>query len=132
MLNIDNFVSRLQHILAYYNVSPSAFADTIEVQRSSISHILSGRNKASIEFILKIANTYPGIDIEWLLGRKTDFLKAVESEKKSVRRSDLDHAKTLDSISSVVPDTNEYKQDKTIEKIIVFYTDKTFVTYNPE
>lgn len=132
MLNIDNFVARLQHILAYYNISSSAFADTIEVQRSSISHILSGRNKASIEFILKIANTYPEIDIEWLLGRKTDFLRAVDSEKKSGKKSDLDRTKTSGSISSAIPDINEYKQDKTIEKIIVFYTDKTFVAYKPE
>lgn len=51
-------------------VSSSAFADAIDVQRSSISHILSGRNKPSLDLIQKILNRYSDIDPGWLLTGK--------------------------------------------------------------
>ena len=49
------------------NLSASAFADKIEVQRSSISHILSGRNKPSLEFIQKVLTAFPKVSSDWLL-----------------------------------------------------------------
>ena len=54
MLNIDDFIKRLEKILDYYGLSASVFADKIGVQRSNLSHLLSGRNKPSLDFILKI------------------------------------------------------------------------------
>ena len=45
MVNIDDFIKRLEIILDYYNLSASAFADKINVQRSSLSHLLSGRKQ---------------------------------------------------------------------------------------
>ena len=49
------------------NLSPSKFADEIGVQRSSISHILSGRNKPSLDIVQKIIRRYPEIGTDWLL-----------------------------------------------------------------
>ena len=49
------------------------FADKIGVQRSSISHILSGRNKPSLDFILKVTNEFTDVDIYWLLNGKGSF-----------------------------------------------------------
>jgi transcriptional regulator with XRE-family HTH domain len=49
------------------NLSPSKFADEIGVQRSSISHILSGRNKPSLDVVQKIIRRYPEIGTDWLL-----------------------------------------------------------------
>ena len=60
-------ISRIQLILKTKNISPSQFADQIQVQRSGVSHILSGRNNPSLDFILKILRTYPEIDADWLL-----------------------------------------------------------------
>ena len=54
MVNTDDFIKRLELILEYYGLNASAFADKIGVQRSSLSHLLSGRNKPSLDFILKI------------------------------------------------------------------------------
>ena len=53
MLNIDNFISRLEELMETNQLSAAAFAEKIGVQRSSVSHILSKRNKPSLEFILK-------------------------------------------------------------------------------
>ena len=53
MVNTLKFTSRLKKVMDYHQITASMFADKIGVQRSSISHILSGRNKPSLDFILK-------------------------------------------------------------------------------
>ncbi len=63
MVNIDDFVKRLETLLEYYNLNASSFADKIGVQRSSLSHLLSGRNKPSLDFILKILEVFPEVDL---------------------------------------------------------------------
>ena len=73
MVNTEAFIKRLQRVLAYYDLSASAFADSIKVQRSSISHLLSGRNKPSLEFVLKVVRTYPEVNLYWLLNGKGEF-----------------------------------------------------------
>lgn len=50
-----------------YDLSPSQFADKTGVQRASVSHIISGRNKPSLEVMLKIYEAFPGIDMKWLM-----------------------------------------------------------------
>lgn len=60
-------VDRISLLLKAKNITASLFADEIGVQRSSISHVLSGRNKPSLEFIQKILKRYPEINPDWLL-----------------------------------------------------------------
>ena len=67
MINTAEFSKRLQKIIAYYGLSGSALADKIGVQRSSISHIISGRNKPSLDFVLKVLSAFPEVDLYWLL-----------------------------------------------------------------
>ncbi len=66
METID-FVKKLEKILSYYHLSASAFADKIGFQRSSMSHLLSGRNKPSLDFVVKISTTFKEVDINWFL-----------------------------------------------------------------
>ncbi len=56
------------------NVSPIQFASSLGVQRSGISHILSGRNKPSLDFILKILETFPDVNEKWLLKGEGEML----------------------------------------------------------
>lgn len=58
---------RIKKILEYSGFSPSEFADQIDVQRSSISHIISGRNKPSLEFVTKIKNRFPELSWDWII-----------------------------------------------------------------
>ena len=58
---------RIELILKTKNISASKFADEIGVQRSSISHILSGRNNPSLDFIQKILKRFPDINSSWIL-----------------------------------------------------------------
>ena len=67
MVNNEAFKTRLEKIISYYDLSAAAFADAIGVQRSSISHLLSGRNKPSLDFVLKVIQQYPEVNLYWLL-----------------------------------------------------------------
>lgn len=67
-----NEKERLEFIMKSYNLTPSQFADRAGIQRASVSHILSGRNKASLEVLLKIYDSFPGIDMAWLMTGKGD------------------------------------------------------------
>ena len=62
-------------VLKYLNISPAQFADEIGVQRSSISHLLSGRNNPSLDFIKKILSKYPEINTEWIIMGKGTMIK---------------------------------------------------------
>lgn len=62
--------SRVQKIINYSELSSSEFADEIGVQRSNISHVLSGRNKPSLDFLMKIKDRFPEIRWEWLIEGK--------------------------------------------------------------
>ena len=59
--------NRLQQFLELENITPARLADTLGVQRSGLSHILSGRNKPGYEFITKLLIKFPHINSDWLL-----------------------------------------------------------------
>lgn len=67
MLNYDHLIERLQLLMKENELTASSFADKIGVQRSSISHILSGRNKPSLDFIAKIEANFIEVSFHWLL-----------------------------------------------------------------
>ncbi len=114
MVNTQDFIDRLEKILGYYELSASSFADQIKVQRSSISHLLSGRNKPSLEFVLKVVKTFPEVNLYWLLNGKGSF----PSETKATPTS---------------PITNEaVPSKKKISKIVIFYEDGSFEPYEPK
>jgi predicted transcriptional regulator len=75
MVNTLDFSKRLQRILDYYSVTATAFSEEINFNRSTISHLLSGRNKPSLEFVMKVLQKYPEVELYWLLNGKGDFPK---------------------------------------------------------
>lgn len=58
---------RLIQLLDLEQLTPSKFADIIGVQRSSISHVISGRNKPSYDFLQKTLKAFPGLNASWLI-----------------------------------------------------------------
>ncbi len=63
---------RIQLIMQSRQLTSARFADDLGVPRSTISHILSGRNKPSLEFVMKVLDSYPEVTAEWLLYGKGD------------------------------------------------------------
>lgn len=68
--------NRILKFLEVENINPSKFADEIGVQRSSISHILSGRNNPSLDLIQKILLRFDYINAEWLITGKGEMFKS--------------------------------------------------------
>ena len=64
---MENIQERIATIMSIKNLSNAEFANAIGVQPSNISHILSGRNKPSLDLIMKIINRYPEIRLDWML-----------------------------------------------------------------
>ena len=146
MVNIDDFIKRLEIILDYYNLSASAFADKINVQRSSLSHLLSGRNKPSLDFIIKVIEVFPEVDLYWILNGKGTFPKSeknfsIQSTKQEVTSDETNTPDlfSTDQTNSKQPFINNEIEKKTIslsnndaktiERIVIFYTDGSFKNY---
>lgn len=100
MINTDDFVKRLETIFDYYGLSASSFADKINVQRSSISHLLSGRNKPSLDFILKVMESFPEVELLWLLNGKGNFPKGENSNSEIMNSSPIQKIENEQDISS--------------------------------
>lgn len=67
MLNIDIFLKRLEELMQANELNAAAFAERIGIQRSSMSHILTKRNKPSLDIILKINEAFEEVSLDWLL-----------------------------------------------------------------
>ena len=88
MVNTDDFIKRLETILEFYGLSASVFADKMGVQRSGLSHLMSGRNKPSLDFVMKIIENFPDVDFYWLLNGEGTFPKSeITSGKISEEKS---------------------------------------------
>lgn len=124
MVNSEDFVKRLDKLMRYYDLSSAAFADKIKVQRSSISHLLSGRNKPSLEFVLKVIKTFPEVNLYWLLNGKGTFPSVATEKTKTTPPTPRD----MVIQNQDLPKDNS--KDKTIEKIIIFYSDGSFKSYH--
>ena len=80
--------NRLKQFLAAENITQSQFADKIDVVRASVSHVLSGRNNPSYEFIKAIMTNYPSLNIEWLMFGKGKMYKGAAEATLSDVQSD--------------------------------------------
>jgi transcriptional regulator with XRE-family HTH domain len=174
-------LERINLILKSRNVNAAQFADEIGVQRSSVSHILTGRNNASLDFLLKVLTRYPEIDTDWLLTGKGVMMRSaatmapIRTEAKKSEpinmplvstpnessgdlfKPSIEHQEFKKEIPNVeenvssriiTPENNlasevgaQKKPDervskttsaRLIEKIVIFYSDKSFAEYKPE
>jgi len=124
MINSVEFTERLQKVIDFYGESASGFAEKIGVQRSSISHILSGRNRPSLDFVMKVLHTYPEVELYWLMNGKGEFPRQLET-------SEYPNSKTPVTKTETNTTSAESKPNSEIEKIIIFYKDGTFKSYMP-
>ncbi|MDB5258277.1 MAG: hypothetical protein JWM14_2972 [Chitinophagaceae bacterium] len=173
---------RVKEIMEELGYSPSSFADTIDVPRPIISHILSGRNKPSLDVIQKILMRFSELNPWWLLSgigtmKQLNLFSDQELEAISIKNTAVQQSSTTaqpvkataateapakvrmetkvieSPVLSVVEEipanttpngspaeqkqatplpAQTFQNGKTVEKMIVFYTDKTFSVYTPE
>ena len=128
MINNEEFTKRLQKVIDFYGESASSFAEKIGVQRSSISHILSGRNKPSLDFVLKVLSAFPEVELYWLMNGKGNF--PAQKNQNEKRQTSIAKGNLSTNPESNSPLLNQsISEDKTIERIVVFYKDGTFKNF---
>ncbi|MEI6141589.1 MAG: helix-turn-helix transcriptional regulator [Mariniphaga sp.] len=164
---------RINQFLAHESISPAEFADKIGVQRSSVSHVLNGRNYPSAAFIQKMLGSYQSLNPRWLLlgvGTMFESKTAQANEPTLFQISDpqeglKSQGLTPPEIQSPLKDQQNQKSglqgevaglqsdsqrsletipphpvselllpgspEKEVERIVMFYRDKTFTAYTP-
>ena len=99
---------RIQKLLIEKQISASEFSKKINVQRSSISHIINGRNKPSLEIVTKICKVYPDVKLDWLIfGENYESNSPTSTNSKNIQK--------------------DYSTD--VEKIILLLKDGTFKAF---
>ncbi len=108
-----NIKDRVQKILKTSGLSASEFSKKLNIQRSRLSHILSGRNKPTLEIISRINRNFPKYTLNWLIN--------------GVEPTPTDPFNSGDNNMLEKKISNDSK--KKINKIILFYDDETFETF---
>lgn len=107
MLNIDEFVKRLETIFDYYGLTASSFADKINVQRSSVSHLLSGRNKPSLDFIMKLIESFPEVDLLWILNGTGNFpKKEFQNHQQNLNYNSVSVENKIEKVATTISTEN--------------------------
>ena len=140
MLNTLEVINRLEGIMANHNLSAASFATKIGVQRSAISHILSGRNKPSLDFLMKVYESFDEVALEWLiLGTTTSLPSEVQdldlfkSETINTEVFDTPKTKSETFTENIINNpTITAKSEITLKEIVHFYEDGTFERFKPK
>ena len=172
---MEDLQERIALILSTKGLSNAQFAERIGVQPSSISHLMSDRNKPSLDVVTKILRRFPEIQNDWLLfgkgamtkdynldlfgidsdtkskeelpkpGNKPPVSGQIEKEKSVIKPKEFKKEEkekySSEKQENTSPESGIKKNpiqdknpewDKTVDKIVIFYTDHTFRVYHPE
>ncbi|MEA5006001.1 MAG: helix-turn-helix transcriptional regulator [Rikenellaceae bacterium] len=148
--------NRLQQFLNAEQLSPARLSDIIGIQRSGMSHILSGRNKPSFDFIQKLLLKFPTLNSEWLITGKGKMYKEsqvlnnssyLNSSIQEISENVEERHKSLDiqqdrrvfedselAENSIIDPSKEIdrKKSKQIVKMLLIYSDGTFSDFRHE
>ena len=111
---------RLQSLMNLKKMTPSQFADSIGIQRSTLHHIISGRNNPSVDVINKIHSTYPDVDLNWLISGDAKPSSPV-IQKELFSNEDEDSVQYNKEVVNI--------NNKSVSQIIVVYNDGSTETF---
>jgi len=148
-------IDRIRELLAKEQLSPSQFADEINLQRSSLSHVLSGRNKPSLDFVMKIKQRFSEVNLEWLIFGTGNMFSIKDENVPGILNKPIDEKPPTDSQqlfnfdsqnnlepTGIVKDEDAKTYNvghKTVisgsgnaKKVIIFYNNGTFEEFTKE
>lgn len=142
----DSMKDRIAHIMRAKNLKASDFATLLGIQPSGISHILSGRNQPSLDFVKKIKETFPEYNLDWIIfgtGPITTSESFMMKPNESFHESQLEIAPIEESVSEkpeifgnpeIKPISTSISTEKgssNIKSMLILYDDGTFESYSP-
>ena len=150
---MDSIESRLNQFLQMEELSPARFADMLGIQRSGISHLLSGRNNPSYDFLKKMLEHFPELSADWLLmGKGKPYKNAsqntyqenpvdvqlqeiptqlfdfeqIETELNVPQPREIPIFETETEDNTQINQPNQPEIARQITRIIIFYSDGTY------
>ena len=129
---------RIKLIMENEQVSSKRFAETLGIQQSTLSHILTNRNQPSLDVIMKIHQIYTDVNIDWLLYGTGDMFVSQESGKKQEKATTSPPMNNLFATPVAAMDAHPAsrlqatEKEKTVIKVMVFYSDQTYETFIPK
>lgn len=138
---------KLLKLMKSEGLSSSRFAEILEIQPSSISHILSGRNKPSFDFLVKILKRFPNINPDWLLLDNPEIYRSNtdrnavsncnnenQSNDKAANFSDAiaqrdNNESTFRTTNNLFNQLSSAPKSISIERVIILYSDKSFEAF---
>jgi transcriptional regulator with XRE-family HTH domain len=143
---------RIIKLMKSENLSPSQLADNIGVQRSGVSHIISGRNNPGVDFIQRILKYYPNVNPDWLLLNKGPMYRNADEVYETEPENEIDKrqlnidfnslteekepvietplsVKEPDTVKPDTPVKSVIRSNKETDKILILYKDGSFDIY---
>lgn len=142
-MEMTEIKDRIAHIIRAKNLTAAEFATQIGIQPSNVSHLLSGRNNPSLDFVKKLKETFPEYNIEWLIFGKGPITvsepltgltpASVEMPQSNQEVEDFAIEQDVFDSSIQLKDQNEVipRSDAKIKKIIIVFADNTFEVLMP-
>ena len=139
---------RIAHIIRAKNLTATQFAEMMQIQPSNVSHLLSGRNKPSLDFLIKLKDVFPEYSFDWIiLGKKPITMSERQQNIKEEVLQNIDQFPTIESPSSdianlfTITEESEHDSDdkrvetkavqsKLVKQIVYIYDDNTFEIYH--
>ena len=133
---------RLTDFLRAEQLSPSQFSDYMGIQRSGVSHLLSGRNKPGFDFFSTFLQKFPAVNLEWLISGRGKMYKEMETKPLFPELEPPPDATTPPIVPAVTPPdpgleavaeppvppatSAKAPESRRIEKVMILYSDGTF------
>ena len=118
---------RIKKYMEHKDISAGELSTLLEVQRSNISHILNGRNMPGAAFIEKFLISFPDLNARWLL---TGVGEMISDEEVSVVKENSLANENVESTKRITSNSSgNFSNDKPIDKVVLLFTDGTFIDY---
>lgn len=143
---MSDFSQRLKEFMTSKSLSIKELSENIGVQRSGVSHILNGRNKPSMAFIVGLTERYPEISTQWLLHGKGAMITNVSGRQITDGDTSVTHKRqALESDTNVTPPielvgevlkkatqpSTQKQPEKQLKQVILIYSDGSFESFDP-
>jgi transcriptional regulator with XRE-family HTH domain len=136
---MEDIAQRIHKIINDKHLSPSEFADNCGLKRPLLSHILSGRNKPSLQVVLQILESFTDVNTEWLLFGKSPDANKIEANLNLLEDRAPNEQEVLTEKNAIpeqptqiaeIPLPPPTASRATIQKLILLYSDGTFETFD--
>lgn len=145
-MDIDEMKDRIAHIIRAKNLTAAEFADRLGIQPSNVSHLLSGRNNPSLDFVRKLKETFPEYNLDWIVLGKGPITvseplvvtsppaetHSVESEEPEDTPNPPVESHSSPENRSIVSEESPISSPQSgLKQLILVYPDNTFEVLSP-